>query len=62
LNGTDKETWGWAGIKNRPLTNEEQQVYIKEDKDVPPFKSDAETLKHFGKSGFLEAVNYINGI
>jgi len=62
VNGTDKENWGWAGIKNRPLTSEEKNDYIKEGKDTPPFKSDAETLKNFGKSGFLEAVNYINGI
>jgi hypothetical protein len=35
---------------------------IKEEKEVPPFKSDSDTLKHFGKDGFLEAVNYVNGI
>jgi len=62
VDGTDKENWGWGGIKNKPLTEDEKQVYFREGKEVPPYKSDASTLKHFGKSGFLEAVNYINGI
>jgi len=62
IDGKDKDNWGWGSIKNRPLTEEEKQLYIKEDKEVPPFKSDSTTLKHFGMSGFLNAVNYINGI
>lgn len=59
VNGTDKDNWAWSAIKNRPLTEEEQQVYINEDKEVPEFKSDSNTLKSFGKLGFLEALNYV---
>jgi hypothetical protein len=62
IDGNSKENWGWGAIKNRPLTEEEKQFYIKENKEIPLHKSDSETLKHFGKGGFLEAVNYINGI
>jgi hypothetical protein len=62
IDGTDLDNWGWAGIKNRPLTEAEKEIYVKEKKEVPPFKSDGESLKHFGKDGFLPAVNYINGI
>ena len=59
IDGTNKENWGWGAIKNRPLTEEEKQVYIKENKEVPPYKSDSSTLQHFGKMGFLKALNYI---
>jgi transcription elongation factor Elf1 len=62
IDGTDKENWSWGAIKNRPLTEEEKQVYVKDDKEVPPYKSDSETLRHFGMSGFLQAVQYIDGI
>jgi transcription elongation factor Elf1 len=62
IDGNSKDNWGWGAIKNRPLTEEEEQLYIKEEKEVPPFKSDSDTLKHFGKDGFLEAINYVNGI
>jgi hypothetical protein len=59
LDGTDKENWGWAGIKNRPLTEAEQKVYTEQGKEVPPHKSDSDTMKHFGKLGFLQALDYI---
>lgn len=62
IDGTSKENWGWAGIKNRPLTDSEKELYIKENKPVPPHKSNSESLKHFGMSGFLQAVNYISEI
>ena len=62
IDGTNKENWGWGAIKNRPLTEEEKQVYIGENKEVPPYKSDSSTLQHFGKMGFLKAINYIGVI
>ena len=46
----------------RPLTEEEKQVYINENKEVPSYKSDSSTLEHFGKMGFLKALNYIEVI
>lgn len=62
IDGTSKDNWSWAAIKNRPLTDTEKQVYLKENKTVPSYKSDSSTLKHFGQLGFLQALNYINGI
>ena len=62
IDGTNKENWGWGAIKNRPLTEEEKQVYLDENKEVPPYKSDSSTLQHFGKMGFLKAINYIGVI
>jgi hypothetical protein len=59
LDGTDTVNYGWGAIKNRPLTEEEKQVYIKEGKEVPPHKSDASTLKHFGKLGFIMELEHI---
>ena len=62
VDGNSKDNWGWGAILNRSLTEDEKQIYIKENKSVPPHKSDSSTLKHFGKNGFLQALNYINGI
>ena len=36
--------------------------FINENKEVPPYKSDSSTLEHFGKMGFLKALNYIEVI
>lgn len=62
IDGNSKENWGWAAIKNVPLTDSDKEFYIKENKEIPPYKSDSKSLKHFGKFGFLEAINYINVI
>jgi hypothetical protein len=59
IDGTDKDNWGWAAIRNRPLTPQEIDTYAKENKPMPNFKSDSSTLKHFGKLGFLSALSYI---
>lgn len=59
IDGNSKENWGWGAIKNRALTEEEKQKYLKEEKEVPPFKSDSSSLKHFGKDGFLKAIEYM---
>jgi len=59
IDGNSKENWGWGAIKNRPLTEEEKQKYIKEEKEVPTYKSDSNSLKHFGKDGFLKAMAYM---
>jgi hypothetical protein len=59
IDGNSKDNWGWGAIKNRPLTKEEKQIYIDEDKEVPPYKSDSTTLQHFGKDGFLKALQYL---
>ena len=62
IDGNSKENWGWGAIKNRPLTEDEKQVYINENKEVPLYKSDSSTLEHFGKMGFLQALNYLDVI
>jgi hypothetical protein len=59
IDGNTKDNWGWGCIKNRPLTEEEKQVYIEQEKEVPPYKSDSTTLKHFGKTGFFTALQYM---
>ena len=59
IDGNSKENWGWGAIKNRPLTEEEIEKYTSEEKEVPPYKSDSSTLEHFGKSGFLKALSYM---
>ena len=52
---TDVSNIEWS----EPLTEEEKQVYINENKEVPSYKSDSSTLEHFGKSGFLKALSYM---
>ena len=59
IDGNSKDNWGWGAIKNRPLTEEEKQPFLKEGKEVPPYKSDNSTLKHFGKDGFMKAMAYM---
>ena len=53
-NGTDKDTWGWAGIKVIETTEEE-----KEKLKGATHKSDPKTLKTFTKDQFDEACHYI---
>ena len=54
-NGSSKEDWEWAGIKNVPLTEEEQGSPRFKGKK---FKSDSKTLQMFGKDYFA-AADYI---
>ena len=54
VNGTDKNNWGWAGIKVIETTDEEKEKF-----KGAKFKSDPKTLKIFNKSAFDEACNYI---
>ena len=55
VNGTDKDTWGWAGIKAVETTDEE-----KEKMKGATHKSDPKTLKMFDKNAFDEACHYID--
>lgn len=54
VNGTDKDNWGWAGIKAVETTDEE-----KEKLKGATHKSDPKTLKTFDKNSFDEACHYI---
>jgi len=54
INGTNKNTWGWAGIKAIETTDEEK-VKMK----GAPYKSDPTTLKTFDQKSFDEACAYI---
>jgi len=54
VNGVDKDTWGWAGIKAVETTDEE-----KEKLKGAAYKSDPKTLKTFDKKSFDEACHYI---
>jgi hypothetical protein len=53
-NGTDKDNWGWAGIKVIETTEEE-----KEKMKGATHKSDPKTLKMFDQKSFDEACAYI---
>jgi hypothetical protein len=54
VNGTDKDNWGWAGIKAVETTDEEKEKF-----KGAKFKSDPKTLKTFDKKSFDEACAYI---
>lgn len=54
VNGTDKDTWGWAGIKAVETTDEEKEKF-----KGATHKSDPKTLKTFDKKSFDEACHYI---
>jgi hypothetical protein len=54
VNGTDKNTWGWAGIKAVETTDEEKEKF-----KGATHKSDPKTLKIFDKKAFDEACAYI---
>jgi hypothetical protein len=54
VNGTDKNNWGWAGIKVTETTDEE-----KEQLKGATYKSDPKTLKMFDQKSFDEAIAYI---
>jgi len=55
VNGTDKNNWGWSGIKAIETTDEEKQKL-----KGATHKSDPKTLKTFTKDQFDEACHYIN--
>jgi hypothetical protein len=54
VNGTDKDNWGWAGIKSVETTEEEKQKL-----KGATHKSDPKTLKTFTKDQFDEACHYV---
>lgn len=54
-NGTDKDNWGWAGIKVIETTDEEKTKL-----KGATHKSDPKTLKMFGKDQFDEACHYVD--
>ena len=54
VNGTNKDTWGWAGIKAVETTDEEKEKF-----KGATHKSDPKTLKTFTKDQFDEACHYI---
>jgi hypothetical protein len=54
VNGTDKDSWGWAGIKAIETTDEE-----KEKLKGATHKSDPKTLKMFDQKSFDEVCAYI---
>jgi hypothetical protein len=54
VNGTDKDNWGWAGIKAVETTDEEKTKL-----KGAPYKSDPKTLKTFDRKSFDEACAYI---
>jgi hypothetical protein len=61
VNGTTKDNWSWAAIKNIPVEENEKHKYpIPGTDKFSKFKSDMESLKEFGQKGFMDALEYIN--
>jgi len=54
-NGSSKDNWQWAAIKNVPLTDEEKESPRFKGKN---YKSDSKTLENFGEDYFT-ACDYI---
>jgi hypothetical protein len=54
VNGTDKNNWGWAGIKVTEITEDEKDKF-----KGGKYKSDPKTLKMFDKKSFDEACSYV---
>lgn len=54
VNGVNKDTWGWAGIKAVETTDDE-----KEKLKGATHKSDPKTLMMFSKEQFDDACHYI---
>jgi len=57
LDGTDKESWEWAGVKSISLTEEE--INSGKYPKGQTVKMDMQNIKHFGQRDFIEACDVI---
>ena len=56
--GQSAENWNWAAVKAVPMPEEEKESFKAKGKDYE-FKMDMSTIKYFGESDFMEALDYI---
>jgi len=54
INGKSKEEWDWAGMKSTLVEENEKHLFPKS-----PYKMDTQTLKTFGKEGFVQAMQHV---
>jgi len=52
--GTSREQWAWAGVKNIPVLKEEKEKY-----KGAKHRADMSTIQHFSERDFMEALTYI---
>ena len=52
--GTSREKWAWAGVKNIPVLEEEKEKY-----KGAKYRADMSTIQHFSERDFMEALTYI---
>ena len=57
--GTSKENWEWAGSLHTPVLDEEKDKFKRPDGTYATFKNDPQTLKRFGRVGYIDALSYI---
>lgn len=56
--GTNKDDWEWCGIKHTLVSDDEKERFKRPDGTYIKYKNDPKTLKKFGKSGFIESLEY----
>lgn len=58
--GTNKDDWGWVGIKHIPVGEDEKEKF-KNPKtgEYSKYKSDSKSLKRFTKFEFIESLDYV---
>ena len=61
LAGTSLENCEWCAMKATPLSDEEAEKLNKNGTSYK-FKMDKDTLKNFGKDGFMDGMIYIGAI
>lgn len=59
IHGTNKENWEWVSVLSIPILDEEKEKYKNKNGSYNDFRMDMTTMKHFGKNGFMDALEYI---
>ena len=52
--GTGRESWAWAGVKNVPVKKKEKKKYKNAE-----YRADMSTIQHFTERNFMDALEYI---
>jgi hypothetical protein len=60
--GTSKDNWEWAGSLHTPVLEEEKDKFKRPDGSFAKFKNDPQTLKRFGRVGYIDALSYIGAL
>jgi hypothetical protein len=60
--GTNIDDWEWAGSLHTPVLEEEKERFKRPDGTYAKFKNDPQTLKRFGRVGYINALSYIGAL